>query len=252
MFLELKTNNAFRKNYFDILKYRLAYGSLELEGIDENLANVRQSMQIYNQLQAINYIFEKHHANNMTHMEFTNMLCEIANKVSGDEISSFRTTAAIVEGSKVPRTAAQFIRNDLWYLIDNYNYQIENCKSERELYEIEAMFHIKLLHIHPFEDGNGRTARIFLAYNMCKNNLAPCIITKEVKRKYCDLIENGDYKGLATLFEELSKEELKTMLSLYKRLDEAGLIKDNSMSKEQTKKLRLLKSQNENKTDNKD
>ena len=38
---------------------------------------------------------------------------------------------------------ASMVRNDLWYLIDNYNYQIEHCKSEKELYEIEAMFHIK-------------------------------------------------------------------------------------------------------------
>ena len=59
MFLELQSNHVFRKNYFDMLKYRLAYGSLQLEGIDDDVANINQSMQIFNQLQAINFIFDK-------------------------------------------------------------------------------------------------------------------------------------------------------------------------------------------------
>ena len=236
MFIELESDNEFKRRYFEMLKYRLAFSSLELEEIKDNIANFHQSMQIYNQLQAINYIFGQHHADNMTHMEFTGLLCEIAKKVTGDEISNFRTTEAIVSGSKIERTKPSYIRNDLWYLLDNYNYQIENCKTDEELYEIEAMAHIKLLHIHPFDDGNGRTARILLAYNMCKNNLAPCIITKEIKRKYCDLVENSDYKGMALLI-----EELEIMLSLYKELDSLGLINNDLMTKKQEEAYKLLK-----------
>lgn len=244
MFLELQSNHEFKKTYFEMLKYRLAYGSLELEGIKDDLSNLRQSLQIFNQLQAINHIFDKHKKENMTHLEFTNILCEIAKKVSGDEISNFRTTEAIVAGSKIPRSKPQLIRNDLWYLIDDYNYQLSNCKTDRDIFETEAWFHIRLLHIHPFEDGNGRTSRILLTYNLCKSNLAPCIITKENKKLYCDLIEKGDYKGLADLFEELSNQELEVMLSLYRKLNEAGLIEENLMTKEQEEAYKLLKKNN--------
>ena len=59
MFLELEGKNTFKDNYFEMLKYRLAFGSLELEGIDGDLADINQSIKIYNQLNAINYIFEK-------------------------------------------------------------------------------------------------------------------------------------------------------------------------------------------------
>lgn len=233
MFLELKSDGSFKKRYFEMLKYRLAYGSLELEGIDDDLASIKQSMKIFNQLDAINYIFENHKDEKLSHIDFTNLLCEVAHRVSGGEISDFRTTDAIVKGSRVPRSKPQMIRNDLWYLIDDYNYQIDNCNNERSLYEIEAQFHIRLLHIHPFEDGNGRTSRIILAYNMCKNNLAPCIITKEMKQVYCDLIEKGDYIGLSNLFEKLSKQEFNTMVSLYRELDEANLLEENNMTEAQ-------------------
>ena len=58
MFLELEGKNTFKDNYFEMLKYRLAFGSLELEGIDGDLADINQSIKIYNQLNAINYLFE--------------------------------------------------------------------------------------------------------------------------------------------------------------------------------------------------
>ena len=51
MFIEFKDkNNNYRRRYFDMLKYRLAYGSLELEGIEGDLADSIQSMKIDNQL----------------------------------------------------------------------------------------------------------------------------------------------------------------------------------------------------------
>ena len=134
------------------------------------------------------------------------------------------------------------IRNDLWYLIDDYNYQLDNCKNEQDVYMAEAMFHIRLLHIHPLEDANGRTSRIILAYNMCKNNLAPCIITKEVKKEYCNYIETGDYKGLASLFEKLSKQELQTMIALYTELNDKGLIESNNMSDAQENEYNKIRS----------
>lgn len=77
MFLELEGKNTFKDNYFEMLKYRLAFGSLELEGIDGDLADINQSIKIYNQLNAINYIFEKNPKSKMHHSDFTNLLCEV-------------------------------------------------------------------------------------------------------------------------------------------------------------------------------
>ncbi len=233
MFFDLAKEINFKNAYFDMLKYRLAYASLELEGISDDLADIKQSIKIYNQLNAINYIFDSYNEKELSHFEFTNLLCEVVKRVTGEEISDFRKTTAYVSGSDVPRSKPQMIRNDLWYLIDDYNYRIQNYKDPEEIYEIEADFHIRFLHIHPFEDGNGRVARILLLYNLCRKSIAPCIITKDMKRKYCDLIEKADSKNLALLFKELSEKELETMVSLYKKLDEKGLIESNKMSSDE-------------------
>jgi len=227
MLFDIEHDSTFKKVYFDVVKYRLTRGSLELEGLDEDYHNAIHSIKIYNQLEAINYIFKNHGDENLSYFDFTNLLCGVADKLTSGEITEFRKTIALVNGSNVERTKPEMIRNDLYYLIDNYNYQIEHAKTERDLFEIEAMFHIKLLHIHPFEDCNGRTSRIFLFYNMIKNNLAPAIITNDIKEKYCDLIEKADFMGLADMFEDLSRKELDVMIALYKELDEKGLIESN-------------------------
>lgn len=239
MFLELREENMFKKVYFDLLKYQLTRGSLMLEGINPEATNTEQSMKVYDQLSAINYMFNENI--DYSHMGFTRTLCDVVNLVSGGEISNFRTTCASVNGSTVERSKASMIRNDLWYLIDNYNYMLNNAKTEKDLFEVEAYFHIRFLHIHPFEDANGRTARILLTYNLSKNNLAPAIITMERKKEYCDYIENSNYKELAKLFEELSSKELEIMIAIYKDLDKRGLIKENKLSDSQEKELKKIR-----------
>ena len=236
MFLELQDDNIFKRIFFDLLKYQLTRGSLQLEGMSADCDTVEQSMNVYNQLCAINYIFN----NDVDYspIGFINLICEVANLVSGGEVSDFRTTRAEVNGSNIERSKASMIRNDLYYLIEDYNYSISQAKNDKERFEEEAKFHIRFLHIHPFEDANGRTARILLTYNLSKNNLAPCIITMDRKREYCDYIENTDIKSLARLFEELSKEELSTMIAIYKDLDNKRLIPGNIMSDEQEDRLK--------------
>lgn len=236
MFLELQDDNIFKRIFFDLLKYQLTRGSLQLEGMSADCDTVEQSMNVYNQLCAINYIFNSDV--DYSPIGFINLICEVANLVSGGEISDFRKTRAEVNGSNIERSKASMIRNDLYYLIEDYNYSISQAKNDKERFEEEAKFHIRFLHIHPFEDANGRTARILLTYNLSKNNLAPCIITMDRKREYCDYIENTDIKGLARLFEELSKEELSTMIAIYKDLDNKRLIPGNIMSDEQEDRLK--------------
>ena len=241
MFIELKKKGTFKNEYFDLLKYRLAYSSLEIEGIDDNLASAKQSLKINQQLEAINFAFDELCDDEIDRFHFNKFVCDIEDKVTGGELSNFRKTVAVVQGSNVERSKPQNIPIDMIYLIDDYLYQISRCKTDHDFFVAEANFHIRFLHIHPFEDGNGRCARILLAYNLCRNDLAPCIITKEAKKEYCDLIEKGDVEGLANMFEKLSKEELDVMISLYMRLDERGLIKENKMNKRQEAEYEKIK-----------
>ena len=50
--------------------------------------------------------------------------------------------------------------------------------------------HIEFERIHPFEDGNGRTGRLLINYELLKNNLPPVVISKEDRVKYFEFLNH--------------------------------------------------------------
>ncbi len=95
-------------------------------------------------------------------------------------------------------------------------------EEEKEEYlnaicEREAKFHIEFERIHPFEDGNGRTGRIILNTHLIKNQMAPILITPEMRDYYIQCIDDNDYKKLGKLIYMLSSVTLNDMVSLYRK-----------------------------------
>ena len=95
----------------------------------------------------------------------------------------------------------------LYSLIDNYY----NVWNELDPFLRESMFHINFMRIHPFEDGNGRTGRLLINYELLKNNLPPVVIAKEDRVKYFEFLRNNDSNGLAEWLKELSTREKERM-----------------------------------------
>lgn len=222
----------FHKVYIDNLTNRFTNASLGVEGVEGNLADTIQAINIYNQTMAIEYALKLPRDEKLTVQNIKNII----DCLTGGEVTNFRTTQAEIYGSNVPRSKAKNIYMDLYTLFDNYY----NVWSDLDPYLREAYFHIKFLHIHPFEDGNGRTARILLFRNLCATSQLPCIITKEVKSEYCSYIENSDYEGLANFFKRISDKELITMLNIYKNLNDKGLIKENNMNERQKREYNRI------------
>ena len=65
-------------------------------------------------------------------------------------------------------------------LLDWYN---ENKEIQHPV-QLAAEFHYKFVCIHPFDDGNGRVARLIMNYILLKNNYPPVVIKSDDKENY--------------------------------------------------------------------
>jgi Fic/DOC family len=73
-------------------------------------------------------------------------------------------------------------------------YKDNSISSEVDPAWLAAMMHYKFVRIHPFDDGNGRTARLIMNYILLKNNYPPAIIrsSKKDKDEYLYALNQAD------------------------------------------------------------
>ena len=75
---------------------------------------------------------------------------------------------------------------------------------------VAAIAHYNLVRIHPFDDGNGRGARIFMNLILIKSGFFPAVIRTEKKRRYLDVLSMADKGNLMPFIEFISAELITT------------------------------------------
>ncbi|WP_281168476.1 Fic family protein [Desulfovirgula thermocuniculi] len=86
-----------------------------------------------------------------------------------------------------------------------------------------AWLHWRLAWIHPFADGNGRTARLLMNFSLMRDGYPPAVIRKEDRLRYLDALEAASIGGDLEPFAELVAERVHESLLLY--LEAAGVRK---------------------------
>ena len=82
-------------------------------------------------------------------------------------------------------------------------------KQKRAMHPVElaSLMHCRIAQIHPFTDGNGRTARLIMNWILLRNLFPPVIIEVRNKERYYQAIEKAD-KGKTALFAEYIAHQL--------------------------------------------
>lgn len=98
-----------------------------------------------------------------------------------------------------------FEKNKRNYLMWDYFYDGTNIF--RRIAEKYFLFEKR----HPFENGNGRTGRILINYELIQNNIVPIVIEKENKKEYLKFLEEADFVGFGEWIKTLSNQEKKRL-----------------------------------------
>ena len=110
--------------------------------------------------------------------------------------------------------------NDMYIQIKNFYADLEWKRKKLNPVELAAWTHAEFVRIHPFIDGNGRTARLIMNYQLMINGFLPISIAKENRLGYYEALEeyavNGNLEVFVKLIASLEEERLDTYISLIK------------------------------------
>lgn len=125
----------------------------------------------------------------------------------------YRNTNVFIAGSDhVPPDAIQ-IPSEMKNLLTWYS------KKQKEMHPIElsAIFHHKLVHIHPFIDGNGRTARLVMNILLLRAGYPLAVILKNDRKKYYRALQLAD-KGDLSLLIRFIAQAAERSLDIYLKI----------------------------------
>ncbi len=177
--------------------YAILYNdnSFKIEGKEP-----REIYEAINHKKALELVFKNLQNEDGFDERFIKKLNETINRDIKDT-EGYRTVQVFIRGSEHIPPAPEKIPNLMTYFVYNYNH------DEEDIFTKIARYHIEFEKIHPFEDGNGRTGRLLLNYELLKNDIPPVVISKEERVKYFEFLKNNDSTGLAEWLKELSTEE---------------------------------------------
>jgi Fic family protein len=93
--------------------------------------------------------------------------------------------------------------NEMYYQIKRYYDMLPIKEKELNAIELAAYTHAEFVRIHPFPDGNGRTSRLIMNYQLIQNGYLPISIAKENRLEYYNVLEEYAVNGNLSMFTDM-------------------------------------------------
>ncbi|XP_026478715.1 adenosine monophosphate-protein transferase Fic-like [Ctenocephalides felis] len=144
-----------------------------------------------------------------------NDILEIHRRVLGHvdpvEGGSMRRTQVYVGGHVPPSPS------DLTVLMSRFERWLNSQRESESVHPVRlaALAHYKLVHIHPFTDGNGRTSRLLMNVILMQAGYPPVIILKQHRHLYYETLRianEGDVRPFVRFIAECTENTLDLFL----------------------------------------
>ncbi|MDD4237948.1 MAG: Fic family protein [Desulfotomaculaceae bacterium] len=153
-------SNAIEGNTLTISETRVV-----LEGITIGGKTIREHLEVINHKDAILFLEEL--VNNNEHLSewnIKNIHRLVLKNIDDENAGRYRTENVIISGAKHRPPGHYLIKDQMEQLVKDCNGHWQKLHS----IERATLLHGEFVKIHPFVDGNGRTARLLLNFELIK------------------------------------------------------------------------------------
>jgi Fic family protein len=169
------------------------------EGITIKGKSLREHFEAHNHDKAIDYLYRIVNDDYVLRsIDILSLHSLVLRSIEEDFAGRIRNGGVRISGANFVPPDANKISDFLDELIDFVN---TNPLQLNDI-ELAAIFHHKLVWIHPFFDGNGRTVRLAMNLLLMRIGFPPAIILKNDRKKYYEALNkahNGNYHKLMLL-----------------------------------------------------
>ncbi|MFD0712119.1 Fic family protein [Paenibacillus sp. GCM10027626] len=208
-------NWTYHSNAIEGNTLTLSETKVVLEGITVGGKTIKEHLEAINHRDAIVYVEEiVGNQEELTEWQIKSIHRLILKGIADEHAGVYRKENMLISGARhippdaiqVPSQMERFIQ---WY------------KDEgQRLHPIEraAIVHADFVGIHPFIDGNGRTARLLLNFELMKNGYPPIVIQQENRSQYYTALDHAHTSGDYSPFIDLAADLVDDTFDLYLRL----------------------------------
>ena len=185
-----------------------------LEGITVGGKSLREHFEATNHRDAILYVEEiaaKREA--LTEWQIRNLHALVLKSIDAEQAGRYRQENVVMAGASATPPDFMHLATEMAELIEWHGHSGDLHPVERA-----AELHTRFVKIHPFIDGNGRTGRLLLNFELMKVGYPPAIIRKEDRLAYYDALDvacvGGDYGEITALVAECVQRSLVVYLEV--------------------------------------
>ena len=175
------------------------------DGITIGGKTLRETLEASGHAKAYDYMFTLMKKNEITRTDILVLHQLFYDLIDKNKAGVFREEQVFISGSKYPVCVPEQIESEIQKL----------CKwmyNERGMIhpiEFAAKLHQKFVYIHPFIDGNGRTARLLMNAALIQEGYLPCVISPYIRADYINALEAG-HKDANVFIEFIAEAEYET------------------------------------------
>lgn len=213
------------KRYFDV---ELTYNSNAIEGntltitetkviLEDGLTvghgkSMREHLEVINHKEAIDYIDDIVSKDlDISERVIKDLHYIILKSIDNENAGEYRKSNVLISGSRHKPVEHFLVRERMIDLIDWYR---EN-KDKLHPVKLAAEFHFKYVYIHPFIDGNGRSARLLMNLILMRNGYPITVIKTENRDVYMKALEKASVDDDTNDFVEIVADAVDKSFDTY-------------------------------------